>query len=233
MLNMTQHATMVGVCYTPDERQQMGRSGMAYYYRTVNYVIGCSKSTAGRYIRALSDPQPVTVVPRTGCLPRITQDDISLSETVSMDNRRVEALDILPLLKKAGLVISVSTVRRLAKRLGIKRYVAVVKPFVDKRARNLRIEYAQRHLEDDPDAWRRTIFCDDAILRTNGAVKTWVWRRLLRTGVELKNAQAHTDGRLRGSVKAEANLFPLTCLEVLQNGPAILVNDLSARPSPS
>ena len=61
--------------------------------------------------------------------------------------------------------------------LGIKRYVAVPKPYVDERARTLRIEYAQKHLGDDSDAWRRTIFCDEAILRTNGAVKTWVWRR--------------------------------------------------------
>ena len=40
------------------------------------------------------------------------------------------------------------------KKLGIKRYVAVPKPYVDERARTMRIEYAQKHLVDDSDAWR-------------------------------------------------------------------------------
>ena len=52
-----------------------------------------------------------------------------------------------------------------------------MKPFVDQRARGLRQEYAQRHTSDDIDLWRRTIFCDEAILRTNGAVRTWLWRK--------------------------------------------------------
>ena len=55
--------------------------------------------------------------------------------------------------------------------------MAVPKPYVDERSRTLRLEYAQKHLGDGSDAWRRTIFCDKAILRTNGPVKTWVWRR--------------------------------------------------------
>ena len=63
------------------------------------------------------------------------------------------------------------------KKLEIQRYVSAVKPYVDERARNLRMDYAKDHVHDDPDVWRRTIFCDETLLRTNGAVKTWVSRK--------------------------------------------------------
>ena len=75
---------MVRVRYAPDERQQMREAGMAYSYKTVSYVLDCSESTVKRYTRALSDPLPVTVVPGMGGPPRITQDDISLTETILM-----------------------------------------------------------------------------------------------------------------------------------------------------
>ena len=41
-----------------------------------------------------------------------------------------------------GLVISESILRRIMRKFGLKRYVAQTKPFVDQRARDLRLDYA-------------------------------------------------------------------------------------------
>ena len=117
---------MVRIRYFLDDRRQMGQAGMAYSYRTVSFVIGCSRSTVARCARALSDPLPVTVAPRVG----ITQDDIALTETVTLANRRVKAIHIFPLLKDAGLVISLSTLWRIVKKLDLQRYVAVPNPLL-------------------------------------------------------------------------------------------------------
>ena len=75
-----------------------------------------------------------------------------------------------------GLVISESTLLRIMKKLGLKRYIAQTKPFVDQRARDLHLGHANAHVSDGVDAWRRTVFCDETILRTNGRLRTWVTR---------------------------------------------------------
>ena len=74
---------------------------------------------------------PLTLAPRIGRPPRLTQDDLALAETTLNAHRRHRLIDIVPLLKDAGLVISESTLRRIIKRLGIQRYVAAFKPYVD------------------------------------------------------------------------------------------------------
>ena len=168
---------MVRTRYSPDDRRQIAKAGRTYSYRTVSFIVGCGKSTVSRYVRAFSEPLPLTLAPRIGRPPRLTQDELALAETTLNANRRHRLIDILPLLKDAGLVISESTLRRIIKRLGIQRYVAAFKPYVDQRVCDLRIAYAKEHAEDDQDMWRRTIFCDESILRTNGAVKTWVSRK--------------------------------------------------------
>ena len=168
---------MVRTRYSPDDRWQIAKAGRTYSYRTVSFIVGCGKSTVSRYVRAFSEPLPLTLAPRIGRPPHLTQDDLALAEATLNANRRHRLINILPLLKDAGVVISESTLRRIIKRLGIQRYVAAFKPYVDQQARDLRIAYAKEHAEDNQDMWRRTIFCDESILRTNGVVKTWVSRK--------------------------------------------------------
>ena len=95
---------MVRRRYSEDDRQRMGHAGMAYSCRTVSYVLGCGKSTVARYTRAVSDLLPVTHVPRIGRPPRITQDDMALTDTILTANRRVKAINFL---RRVGGLMSV------------------------------------------------------------------------------------------------------------------------------
>ena len=88
---------MVRVVYSPEDRKRMGRVGMIYSYRTVSYILGCGKSTVARHARALSNPLPIRPIGRR---PRITQDNLSLTERVLAANRRTKAIDILPILQQ-------------------------------------------------------------------------------------------------------------------------------------
>ena len=92
------------------------------------------------------------------------------------EHRHATPPNLVSLIKDMGLVVSESTLRRIMKKLGLKRYIAQTKPFVDQLARDLPLDYANAHVSDRIDAWRRTIFCDESILRTNGRLRTWVTR---------------------------------------------------------
>ena len=142
--------------FTMIERSQVARAGTTYSYRTVSCVVGCGKSTVGRYVRAHSEPN--LPLPRLGRPPRLTRDDIALTDQASTSHRHLKPINLLPVHKEMGLVISESTLRQIMKKLGFKRYVSQTKPFGDERARVLCMDYANRHLNDGVDAWRRTIF---------------------------------------------------------------------------
>ena len=88
---------MVRRRYSEDDRQRMGHAGMVYSCRIVSYVLGCGKSTVARYTRAVSDPLPVTHVPRIGRPHRITQEELALIDTILTANRCVKAINILSL----------------------------------------------------------------------------------------------------------------------------------------
>jgi hypothetical protein len=59
---------------------------------------------------------------------------------------------------------------------GLKRYKARSKPYLSTQARFKRVLYAQQHKKDTKDDWRRTIFVDEAAIRTDGSLETWVTR---------------------------------------------------------
>ena len=61
--------------------------------------------------------------------------------------------------------------------MGYHRHVAREKPFLNARAMSLRHQYASVHLPDTHNDWRRTIFVDEAAVRMNGSVRTWVTRK--------------------------------------------------------
>ena len=140
-----------------EEQRQVAGAGSAYSFRTVSYILGCEKSTVDRYVGSQIDPLPITTTPRLGRPPKVTQDDIALTEHGICAHRQLTPINILPLFKEAGLVISESTLRRIMKKLGISRYVAGLEFFVDQQARSLRKEYALKHVNDGLDDWRRTI----------------------------------------------------------------------------
>ena len=160
--------------FTLVERGQVERAGATYSYSSVSCILGCSKSTVGRYVQAHSKPN--LPPPRLGRPPRLTQDDLALVGQALRGHRHLTPPNLVPLIKDMGLVISESTLRRIMKKLGLKLYIAQTKPFVDQGARDLHMDYANAHVSDGIDAWRRTIFCDEWILHTNGRLRTWITR---------------------------------------------------------
>lgn len=83
---------------------------------------------------------------------------------------------LLPLLKQLDLNMSLSTLKRIFKRLGLMRCLARFKPFLSPRAKKLRHQYAMQHLHDGLDMWRRTGFVDEAAIRLDASQKVYVSR---------------------------------------------------------
>ena len=157
--------------FTLLEKRQVAHAGAIYPYRNISTILGCGKSSVHRYVQADQSDLPP---PKLGRPPRITQDDIDLVERCLCENRHLNPPCIVSLLIERGLVISESTLRRNKRGTKPWSLCCTSKTFVDDRARGLRIEYATAHVSDDQDTWKRTIFCDESILCTNGAVRTYV-----------------------------------------------------------
>ena len=78
---------MVRVRYRLDDPRQIAKPGRTYSIRAVSFVIDCCKSTVSRYVRAFSEPLPDRVATRIGRPPRLSQDDLALTETIPNANR--------------------------------------------------------------------------------------------------------------------------------------------------
>lgn len=74
-----------------------------------------------------------------------------------------------------GIPMSVSTLRRLLKKLGLKRCVAIQKPLLSARSIALRLQYARQHAFFN---WRKVIFTDECSVNMDLTQRLYVTRPL-------------------------------------------------------
>ena len=91
-------------------------------------------------------------------------------------NRWHSPSEVVVLLKTKSITVSLSTIKRLMRREGLRQYVARQKPLLTDKAKATRLAYAREHLMDGLDSWRRTICCDEAAIRFNYMSKRFVTR---------------------------------------------------------
>ena len=123
--------TLVGI-------SQVARAGTAYSYRTISCIHGCGKSIVCRYVWAHFSPI------RHSLVLDDLRDDIAMVDQALTAHRHATPIKLVPPLKDMRLVISESTLRRIMKKLALKRYAAQTQPFVNQRARHLRLDYQRK-----------------------------------------------------------------------------------------
>ncbi|KAK4684797.1 hypothetical protein P7C73_g5369, partial [Tremellales sp. Uapishka_1] len=146
-------------------------------YRQVASRFGCSISTVSRLVKQRVQTGSNYSPPRRSPPRKVSARVLSQIRRTLTKNRRLSPRYILPLLKEIDIHISLSTLQRVMTRCGLARRIARVKPFLNPRTRRLRFAYAFSHRNDGPMDWRRTIFTDEAAIRMNGTIRTWVTRR--------------------------------------------------------
>ena len=171
-------AAMPGKCYLPSKRATIAQAALSTPYRTVAARFGCSISTVSQLVSQQRTCSTSRSPPRPGRPSALTPRTLSCIKLALVENRCKPLAQIIAILKEVNIIISLSTLRRIMKhKLGFKRRIARTKPLLNKQARSLRLIYAKKHQGDDANDWRRTIFVDEAAIRLNGTIRTWVTRR--------------------------------------------------------
>lgn len=167
---------MVGIPFSPSKRGAMAGEATTKSYREVAAKYKCSISTVAYAVRQRRLRGTNTSPKRPGRPQTLSPRAMAHLRRIITKNRRLSLRRLLPLLSEHNLAMSLSTLKRVFQRLGLMRYIARFKPFVNKRAKLLRCLYSAKHQKDGLQDWRRTIFVDEASMRLDGHCRTYVTR---------------------------------------------------------
>lgn len=167
---------MPGLPYSPSKRGTIAEAALHTPYRKVAERFGCSISTVSRLVHQRQQTGSNQTAERPGRPPKHSPRTLGEIRRFIIRHRRDPVRSVLTMLRQDHLSISLSSLRRIMASFGYKRRVGRVKPFLNDRARLLRRNWAAYHRGESVHDWRRTIFVDEAAIRLNGTVKTWVTR---------------------------------------------------------
>jgi transposase len=159
--------------------EKAGMVGMASNasYRAVAAHFGCSVSTVGRIIKKHKETGTTSSPKRQGHSPFTNPRMLSRIKRIVKQHRSATWQQLIVILRLADIHIGRTTIKKVVRdRLGLHRRKAISKPFLNRRARKLRLEYAISHREDTVSDWRRTIFVDEAMVKVDGNGVVWVTR---------------------------------------------------------
>ena len=170
-LPFIQHGWQATFCYC--QRRNNGSSLMA------TSLDGClSLPMCFKHCLALATPQGSRRAepPKgSGGQPRTISGRVEQHlQATLLANRWQSPLEITIILKREGITISLSMVKRFMRKEGLRQYVARHKPFLTNAAKATQLAYARKHLMEGLDSWRRAICCDEAAIRLNYAARRFV-----------------------------------------------------------
>lgn len=137
----------------------------------------CSISTVSRLVKQQREQGSNRLAPHPGRYYKVQGRSERHIGRLIRQHRFATTRQLLALIQDAGISISLSSLRRLMKRLKYHRRIARLKPLLTERVRSLRYDYAFKHRLDDLNDWRRTIYTDEAALRLDGSLKVHVTRK--------------------------------------------------------
>jgi transposase len=155
----------------------MSTRKIAYYFDP-----SIPQSTVHRIISKWKETGDIKNKPRSGRPSKLTdEENQSLKQILLNDsNSRRQTTDEVTRLINDDLDIEVSksTVRREIKKMGVKRCVAAVKPYVSDKNASLRLSWCQERINWKLDDWEKVCWSDECSveIRGTGTIRTMVWR---------------------------------------------------------
>ena len=169
-------ANMPGIPYSPSKRAAIADAALSSPYRAVAQRFGCSISTVSRLVHNRQERGHSYNAKRSGRPSSLNRHTLLMIKRTLRLHRFLSPKHIVPLLELSNIHISLSTLKRIMKKLGLKRRIARSKPFLTRKHRSQRRAYATERKDDSIWDHRRTIYTDEAAMRMNGTVQSWVTR---------------------------------------------------------
>lgn len=170
---------------SPRRRALIAQQARYRSYSAVAEQFGIAKSTVGYCVmlsrlQALIPPAMAVLNPshrRNGSrfTPRLDSATLATIYDVFEANPFASNRHVLDILFNRGVRISLMTLRRARRRLGYRRYVALVKPYLKPCHKEQRLAYAAEMKRLFME-WRMVIFCDEVPLYVDQLYKAYVTR---------------------------------------------------------
>ena len=170
---------------TPRRRARIAQQARYRSYSAVAEEFGIAKSTVGYCVmlsrlQALVPPAMAVLNPSnhrngTRFTPRLDPQTLSTIYEVFEAFPFASNREVLDILYNRGVRLSLMTLRRARKRLGYRRYVALVKPYLKPSHKEGRLAYALEMKRLFME-WRRVIFCDEVPLYVDQLYRAYVTR---------------------------------------------------------
>jgi len=155
----------------------------------------CSKRHIFNFIRKQKETQSLVDKPKIDRRKIFTDAEnrklkllVKRNPTISVRNLQKEMSKIVP--------VSVATIGRKLKNLGMKSYVIRKKPYLTEKNRKLRLEFAQKYRDKPVEFWRNVLWTDETAISLNGTYgkKYFKSEKELRKKREITQPTQHSGG---------------------------------------
>lgn len=162
--------------------------------RQISDQLKISRSTVDRIIQRHKNQEPLENKPKTGRKKKLTEKDVAYLARMVRKDPFVSAPKLAKRMEETtGKAMGRMTITRALKTSGIGSYVPCKKPFISKKNRAKRLEYAKKYQFMDVSFWKKVIWTDESKFNVRGSDgRERVWRKSGES-LKLKN--------MRGTVK--------------------------------
>lgn len=175
---------------TPQQRLRIAGEAAHRSQRSVAAEYGIAQSTVAYCVTFARVQAALPPAVASGASERGLTTPRLPPATTKLDNETLQVIrasfendpfatnrDVLTNLAAQGILISVNTLRRARRKLGYRRCVALLKPFLSALAMEKRLAYAQKHTRTFME-WRKVIFTDEVPLYLDQQYQAFVTRPL-------------------------------------------------------
>lgn len=146
-------------------------------YRKICVLLDIPKTTIARVIQRHKNEGRIGNGPRTGRPSEVTPRLKRILKRIVDDEPTLSARKIVTIMSEAhGLTVGKETVRKTILSFGYRSCVRRKKPFISKKNRKDRLEFAKKYLNEPPEFWETVLFTDESkynIFGWDGRVKVW------------------------------------------------------------
>ena len=181
--------------------------------RQLGRLFGCSEKAVRDLLKRFRDTGSVQDRPRSGRPPKLSiRQQRTLVRSCVKDRKKTAYNHQQELTKFGGPQVSLTTVRRILRRYGLRGCIALKKPFISAKNRNSRLQWAKYHLHWSPQKWSTVLFSDEKKFNRLGSDgRVYVRRRV---------GEALLPNCLRGTVKGGGvSLMAWVCFSARGTGP--------------
>ena len=168
---------MPGRPYRPTFRAMVAEKALYKTHHQVARECGIPQPTVTRWVHLKATTGDTLTKKRSGRPSKCSKRDLRCIHRIICQNRRLKHAQILALLEEIDIHIGLTKLRGIMKDFGFSRRKTRVKPFITDENKSKRVEYARNCKGDARDDWRRTIYVDEAAIKLNGSLDTWVSRK--------------------------------------------------------